>query len=107
MTEPCYCCGELGQPVRHKATTYHLCADCTGGRFEHRNELVVFVCPEHGAQMPLDVDDASVHFPSKRTKAGGRYEYPVKTRNGATLFLLWYDERIYTPYKNEDVSEGR
>jgi hypothetical protein len=58
--------------------------------FQRVDGLVVFVCPMHGPQMPVDVNEDSVGWYIGHTKDGRPYKkaYPVTTMAGKSLWLL-------------------
>ena len=89
---PCYCCGADGtERVQHNGIHWHVCTEC-GGKFVRAHGLVVFDCPAHGIQEPVQVLDEDVHW-WKRNPAQKNVS-KVKTISGKKVSLLtWEEER--------------
>jgi len=87
----CYCCGTNAIADQATRLTYwgHTCPDC-GGQFVRRHGLVVFDCPAHGLQLPVQIRDEDVIWwkrdPTQKTVS------VVKTVSGKKVSLLTWEE---------------
>lgn len=97
----CYCCQAT---ITHKETlaphwphlTIDVCAKCDGLAMVKRPTGFVLVCPTHGDQEPVAVDDSKVEWYRARSKKTGqryRTSYPVKTKGGYSVHLLDYPDQ--------------
>ncbi len=95
----CYCCLRETNLIEHnngKGLVYWLCCDCDGAGFKKVDGLLILVCPCHGLQHHLDVDNVKYH---QRWASKKKYFYdaPVHTKmskekGNAPMFILEYDE---------------